>query len=237
MVFISNGRTTCFGLQRPSSGFDNFLAKRVLAKNSFSKKVVKTWRWPVKAETCSFYIANEHHHLAIFIAVFLAEFTSPYSLNAQQGWHTSEFKINLILHTLLQFQRGYFKRTVVYARSHTLPSTLNYRATGWTVWGSNPGRGQRFFLSPKPPNPLYDPPTGFIPGTYRGRGAKLTTQHAFIWSTWANLQFLYNEPWVHGTWILQEAVTGDSAIIKIDTLFSVNKNPSRCNSMQIFIYC
>ena len=30
MAFISNGKTTCFGLQRPSSGFDNFLAKRVL---------------------------------------------------------------------------------------------------------------------------------------------------------------------------------------------------------------
>jgi len=30
MVFISNGKITCFGLLRPSSGFDNFLAKRVL---------------------------------------------------------------------------------------------------------------------------------------------------------------------------------------------------------------
>jgi len=30
MVFISNGNTTCFGLLRPSSCFDNFLAKRVL---------------------------------------------------------------------------------------------------------------------------------------------------------------------------------------------------------------
>ena len=30
MVFISNGKTTCFGLQRPSSSFDNFLAKIVL---------------------------------------------------------------------------------------------------------------------------------------------------------------------------------------------------------------
>jgi len=30
MVFISNGKTTCFGLQRPYSGFDNFLAKRVI---------------------------------------------------------------------------------------------------------------------------------------------------------------------------------------------------------------
>ena len=30
MVFISNGKTTCFGLYRPFSGFDNFLAKRVL---------------------------------------------------------------------------------------------------------------------------------------------------------------------------------------------------------------
>jgi len=30
MVFISNGKTICFGLRRPSSGFDNFLVKRVL---------------------------------------------------------------------------------------------------------------------------------------------------------------------------------------------------------------
>ena len=30
VVFISNGNTTCFGLQWQSSGFDNFLAKRVL---------------------------------------------------------------------------------------------------------------------------------------------------------------------------------------------------------------
>jgi len=30
MVFISNGKTTCFGLWRPSSGFDNFLALRVI---------------------------------------------------------------------------------------------------------------------------------------------------------------------------------------------------------------
>ena len=30
MVFISNGKTTCFGLQRPSSGFDRFLAIGVI---------------------------------------------------------------------------------------------------------------------------------------------------------------------------------------------------------------
>ena len=31
MVFISNGKTTCFSLYWPSSGFDNFLlAERVL---------------------------------------------------------------------------------------------------------------------------------------------------------------------------------------------------------------
>ena len=30
MVFISNGKTVCFGLWLPSSGFDNFLFKRVL---------------------------------------------------------------------------------------------------------------------------------------------------------------------------------------------------------------
>jgi len=30
MVFIINGKTTCFGLQLPFSGSDNFLAKTVL---------------------------------------------------------------------------------------------------------------------------------------------------------------------------------------------------------------
>jgi len=30
MVFITNRKTTCFGLYRPSSGFDNFLATRVI---------------------------------------------------------------------------------------------------------------------------------------------------------------------------------------------------------------
>ena len=30
MVYISNGKITCFGLYLTSSGFDNFLAKRVL---------------------------------------------------------------------------------------------------------------------------------------------------------------------------------------------------------------
>jgi len=30
LVFINNGKTTCFGLQRSYSGFGNFLAKRVL---------------------------------------------------------------------------------------------------------------------------------------------------------------------------------------------------------------
>jgi hypothetical protein len=29
-VFISNVKTTCFGSQQPSSGFDNFLAKGIL---------------------------------------------------------------------------------------------------------------------------------------------------------------------------------------------------------------
>jgi len=30
MVFISNGKNLCFGLERPSSSFENFLAKRIL---------------------------------------------------------------------------------------------------------------------------------------------------------------------------------------------------------------
>jgi len=30
LVFISNGKITCFGLKRPSSGFDNFLQKGVI---------------------------------------------------------------------------------------------------------------------------------------------------------------------------------------------------------------
>ena len=54
MVFISNVKTTCFGLWRPSSGFDNFLAIRVIYNmqyaicnmhiiyNSYSNKVVIT---------------------------------------------------------------------------------------------------------------------------------------------------------------------------------------------------
>ena len=33
----------------------------------------------------------KHHNLAIYIVVFLTEFTSPHSLNTQRGWHTSEF--------------------------------------------------------------------------------------------------------------------------------------------------
>ena len=35
-----------------------------------------------------------YHHLAIFIVVFLTEFTSPYSLNTQRRWHTSKSKGN-----------------------------------------------------------------------------------------------------------------------------------------------
>jgi len=39
---------------------------------------------------------NTNIWLNIFIAVFLTEFTSPYSLNTQRGWHTSKLcEINL----------------------------------------------------------------------------------------------------------------------------------------------
>ena len=39
-----------------------------------------------------FSIANKHYHFShIFIVVFLTEFTSPYSLNTQWGWHTSKW--------------------------------------------------------------------------------------------------------------------------------------------------
>jgi len=37
-----------------------------------------------------FILANKHHHLAIFYSCVFTEFTSPYSLNAQRGWHTSD---------------------------------------------------------------------------------------------------------------------------------------------------
>jgi len=33
---------------------------------------------------------------------------------------------------------------------------------GWTIWGSNPGRGKRFFLSPKHPNWPWGSPILFI---------------------------------------------------------------------------
>jgi len=40
------------------------------------------------------FLANKHHHLTIFYSCdFLTEFTSPYSLNAQRGWHTSELRV------------------------------------------------------------------------------------------------------------------------------------------------
>jgi hypothetical protein len=47
-------------------------------------------------------------------------------------------------------------------------------ATGWTVRGSNPGRGKIFFSSPKRPDGLWGPPSllfngyrGFFPGVKR----------------------------------------------------------------------
>jgi len=47
--------------------------------NSYSKKDVKTWWWPLQAETCSFLPVTIPSFSHIFIVVFLAEFTSPYS--------------------------------------------------------------------------------------------------------------------------------------------------------------
>jgi len=44
MVFISNGKTTCFGLWRPSSGFDSFLLKEfyiILYKTLLARKLSK----------------------------------------------------------------------------------------------------------------------------------------------------------------------------------------------------
>ena len=36
-------------------------------------------------------LCHKYHHLAIYIVVFWLNFTLPYSLNTQRGWHTSEF--------------------------------------------------------------------------------------------------------------------------------------------------
>jgi hypothetical protein len=37
----------------------------------------------------------KYHHLAIFIVVFWLQFTPPYSLNTQRGWHTSDYRYTL----------------------------------------------------------------------------------------------------------------------------------------------
>ena len=86
MVFIGNGKTTCFGLQRPSSGFDNLLPKGVLydrpsIQNSFSKKVVKheDGRYMPKHAVCPLLINTIVQPYRI--VVFLTEHTSPYSTN------------------------------------------------------------------------------------------------------------------------------------------------------------
>jgi len=71
MVFISNGRTTCFDPQRPSSGFDNFLAKRVLYNNYIKTLLARKFSKPedgrYRPKHVVFSIANKHHHLAIYL--------------------------------------------------------------------------------------------------------------------------------------------------------------------------
>jgi hypothetical protein len=41
-------------------------------------------------------------------------------------------------------------------------------ATGWTIQGSNPGRGQDFSHSSGPALGLTQPPIQWVPGLYRG---------------------------------------------------------------------
>jgi len=52
MVFISNEKTTCFGLWQPSSGFDNFLIIRI---NHVAM------------------LRSHHHHLRTFVKLSLVE--------------------------------------------------------------------------------------------------------------------------------------------------------------------
>jgi len=40
------------------------------------------------------------------------------------------------------------------------------KSIGWTAWGSNPGRGMRFFSSPKCPDQLWRPPSFLLNGEW-----------------------------------------------------------------------
>ena len=90
MVFISNEKTTCFGLQRSSSGFHKFLVKRVLYNTSprglgilyktlLARNVSKPEndRYRPKHVVIPLLI-NTTIQPYIFIVVFLTGFTSPY---------------------------------------------------------------------------------------------------------------------------------------------------------------
>ena len=91
MVFISNGKTTCFGLLQPSSGFDNFLAIRVLYNMSLlARNVSKPEDGRYRSKHVVFPLLINTIIQPYFIVVFLAEFTSPYGLNIQRGRHTSD---------------------------------------------------------------------------------------------------------------------------------------------------
>ena len=115
MVFISNGKTTCFSLQRPSSGFDNFLAKRVLYISCQNLKMAAIGR------NMQFFplLINNIIQRYIYSCV-LTEFTSPYSLNTQWGWQTSEihYFTNLfwykILHVSDRFTEHHQEFSTVY---------------------------------------------------------------------------------------------------------------------------
>jgi len=77
MVFITNGKTTCFSLWRPSSGFDNFLSKRVLyniprglvilSETLLARKLSKPEDGCYRPKHVIFPFANKHHYLAIYL--------------------------------------------------------------------------------------------------------------------------------------------------------------------------
>ena len=77
-------------------------ARRIMMRSQHHHAVQKYYIKLFLADNCQnlkmavigrnmqFFLASKHHHLSIiYSCVFLTEFTSPYSLNAQRGWHTS----------------------------------------------------------------------------------------------------------------------------------------------------
>ena len=65
----------------------------------FNKEVVKTWWWPIQAETCSSFVLFCYINtiiLAILLLCFWRKFSPSYSLNTQRGWQTSELRISIL---------------------------------------------------------------------------------------------------------------------------------------------